>query len=638
MDKHKDFWEKCDETFSHIDISGHLGDIKQLEQSWENNFANKYDFTNKTVIDYGIGGGLFGKYLFDKKKIKKYIGFDIAQRQLKHAAINLKGYKKELFDSNVKSNFNDLNSDIFICQAVIQHFPNEKYMINFLNELNDSNINEIMLQIRYSNKTTFSNDYDTREGVRLSCQTNSDYILKHLKNYKLVTNKKLTNKSNYEFLFFEKKNKKIYVDIDNTIAETNGMDYENSKPIMDRINKINNLHDDGNTIVYWTARGSVSGIDYSELTKKQFEEWGVKYHDLKFGKPAYDLFIDDKNIHSDTFFKSVDTINHDSNLFITCPSVKVPHGGIRVILEWANRLSKWHNVTLYIADGETNCKWFEIDPIVKIEINKNNIVDYDCVIITSPHSIHLQDLITSNQKCFIFMQMAEHLFNPNDTEWLKKCTDFYTSKYPLFSISQWNIDMLKNEFKRSGEIYYIGNGVNLDDFTISETPKKDNIILIEGWEPTNPSKDIDNLAPRVAAKLKKMKYKILAYSNRPLKTFAEIPDEYYHNPDLKTMNDLYDRATILVKATKYDARSCAPMEAMTKGTPTVRAINYGDDDLINDFNCVKVLYNERQLYEGIINLLKDKDKYEYMSSHCLNYVKTITWDFWMGEVNKIISN
>ena len=62
-----------------------------------------------------------------------------------------------------------------------------------------------MLQIRYSDKTKFSNDYDSMEGVRLSCQTNLDYILKHLKNYKLVTNKKLTNESNYEFLFFEKK-------------------------------------------------------------------------------------------------------------------------------------------------------------------------------------------------------------------------------------------------------------------------------------------------------------------------------------------------------------------------------------------------------------------------------------------------
>jgi hypothetical protein len=34
------------------------------------------------------------------------------------------------------------------------------------------------------------------------------------------------------------------------------------------------------------------------VTKAQFKEWGVKYHDLKFGKPAYDLFIDDKNINT----------------------------------------------------------------------------------------------------------------------------------------------------------------------------------------------------------------------------------------------------------------------------------------------------------------------------------------------------
>jgi hypothetical protein len=94
----------------------------------------------------------------------------------------------------------------------------------------------------------------------------------------------------------------IYVDIDHTICNTNGTDYANSKPMLDRIKKINDLYDDGNTIVYWTARGSVTGIDHSELTKKQFKEWGVKYHELKFGKPPYDLFIDDKNINSENYF------------------------------------------------------------------------------------------------------------------------------------------------------------------------------------------------------------------------------------------------------------------------------------------------------------------------------------------------
>jgi len=59
------------------------------------------------------------------------------------------------------------------------------------------------------------------------------------------------------------------------------------------------MYEEGNTIVYWTARGTVSGIDWKKVTLAQFEDWGVKYHDLKLGKPYYDLFIDDKNMNTE---------------------------------------------------------------------------------------------------------------------------------------------------------------------------------------------------------------------------------------------------------------------------------------------------------------------------------------------------
>ena len=99
------------------------------------------------------------------------------------------------------------------------------------------------------------------------------------------------------------KMKIYYVDIDETIcSKSEDLDYSKAKPLHDRIARINKLYDSGNTIVYWTARGTGSGIDWREVTEKQFKNWGVKYHDLKFGKPIYDLFIDDKNINSDRFF------------------------------------------------------------------------------------------------------------------------------------------------------------------------------------------------------------------------------------------------------------------------------------------------------------------------------------------------
>jgi len=95
----------------------------------------------------------------------------------------------------------------------------------------------------------------------------------------------------------------IYVDIDETICESpEDRDYTKAVPIRKNIDKINKLYYN-NTIVYWTARGTGSGIDWREVTERQFEEWGVLYHDLRFGKPIYDLFIDDKNISSDEFFK-----------------------------------------------------------------------------------------------------------------------------------------------------------------------------------------------------------------------------------------------------------------------------------------------------------------------------------------------
>ena len=33
-----------------------------------------------------------------------------------------------------------------------------------------------------------------------------------------------------------------------------------------------------------------------KFTKKQLNNWGLKYNQLIFGKPSYDLFVDDKNL------------------------------------------------------------------------------------------------------------------------------------------------------------------------------------------------------------------------------------------------------------------------------------------------------------------------------------------------------
>ena len=91
----------------------------------------------------------------------------------------------------------------------------------------------------------------------------------------------------------------IYIDIDETICESPpDRDYTQAVPISVNIAKANKLYEEGNTIVYWTARGTTTGIDWHEITENQLVEWGAKFHDLKLGKPYYDLFIDDKNMNT----------------------------------------------------------------------------------------------------------------------------------------------------------------------------------------------------------------------------------------------------------------------------------------------------------------------------------------------------
>lgn len=90
---------------------------------------------------------------------------------------------------------------------------------------------------------------------------------------------------------------KIFIDIDETICYYEGeRDYEKALPLEENIEKANALYDSGHQITYWTARGTMTGIDWREVTEEQFKRWRVKYHTLMFGKPAYDLLIDDRAI------------------------------------------------------------------------------------------------------------------------------------------------------------------------------------------------------------------------------------------------------------------------------------------------------------------------------------------------------
>jgi carbamoyl-phosphate synthase large subunit len=93
------------------------------------------------------------------------------------------------------------------------------------------------------------------------------------------------------------------IDIDGTLCHTQGSDYENSVPIIERIRVVNQLFESGNKIILFTARGSTTGKNWRETTEKQLNSWGLEYHELILGKPFADYYIDDKGIRDSDFFR-----------------------------------------------------------------------------------------------------------------------------------------------------------------------------------------------------------------------------------------------------------------------------------------------------------------------------------------------
>jgi hypothetical protein len=93
---------------------------------------------------------------------------------------------------------------------------------------------------------------------------------------------------------------RICVDLDKTLCV--GQPYIEAVPFDGAADFLTGLKRDGHTIILYTARGMGRNngdagravADIGLITLRQLEEWGFVYDEIYFGKPAADLYIDDK--------------------------------------------------------------------------------------------------------------------------------------------------------------------------------------------------------------------------------------------------------------------------------------------------------------------------------------------------------
>lgn len=119
--------------------------------------------------------------------------------------------------------------------------------------------------------------------------------------------------------------KKYCFDLDGTLCTNTWGKYDEAKPFFDCIAEVNRLYNEGNVIKIFTARGTTSKIDYTELTKKQLESWRCDYHELIMNvKPSADIIIDDIAINASEWRQQ---INKQFGRGLICGAFDIIHPG-----------------------------------------------------------------------------------------------------------------------------------------------------------------------------------------------------------------------------------------------------------------------------------------------------------------------
>ena len=87
---------------------------------------------------------------------------------------------------------------------------------------------------------------------------------------------------------------RIMFDIDDTLVQAEVFDptaLNNAQtPIGDVVNQINRIRDRGFEVVLFTSRS----MDTEHSTRLQLHDAGIAYDGIVFGKPQFDLFVDNK--------------------------------------------------------------------------------------------------------------------------------------------------------------------------------------------------------------------------------------------------------------------------------------------------------------------------------------------------------
>lgn len=307
-------------------------------------------------------------------------------------------------------------------------------------------------------------------------------------------------------------------------------------------------------------------------------------------------------------------------------------GGSKIILEYANRLSKsGDKITIVTYDKKP--QWYDLDEKIEfIQVPENKTIEEsipkcDVVVVTSWKNIY--DAVKANvAPVTFFEQGGSHLFDFEKLSNEKK--DAVMQRYSLvpfvYTVSSCSKDMIKSIYNKDSHV--ICNALDTSIFYPRQEfdeNKQDIDITIIGSEDFK-FKNIQGILEAVR-ELRKIHSNInlnWITQTKPIKN----PEPAIVNPPQKEIGNILRKTDIYICNSEYESFGLPTLEAMTCGAAVITTDTGGMRDFVVDGKNALVInqHDVKDMISKVEMLIKDKEFRIKIAIEGIKTASTYNWE------------
>lgn len=311
-------------------------------------------------------------------------------------------------------------------------------------------------------------------------------------------------------------------------------------------------------------------------------------------------------------------------------------GGHRMVFEHVNRLKGLgYDIELWALEDQP--KWFQL----KVKVKKFKNYEQLISALEKEEAIKVATWWETAEPVWLasvtkgipafYLQDVESSYYKDDKYMQNFVLSKYKKEFTYLTICNWN----KAQLAELGlDATVVACGIDSKTFKPVKTKREENVIIAIGR-----SHYLKNLSMTMNAwkKIKKNQPALWLFGIEPQLTDGLKNAEYFFKPSDQGVNELYNKATVLIQTSIHEGFCLPILEAMAAGALVVCTDAHGNADFcVDEKNCLMVGQNDVEgLKKAIVRIFEDKNLQKRLREEGYKKAREYDWPVIMKNIEGV---